>query len=507
MPAAVQAYSNLNPLQLKVAQSYLAMLGRIPDAAPTSGDVNSSNFCSQPIGNGLDFWYCATLNKYGSNASISQVVDMIAGGMAGATFPPVNSVLNSDGSKISPGSKDANNNYLYNSGWGEYIEYLYTFALGRSIEDDPSGVRFWQRAAIDQNQTPGGTAQAILQAATGTAFPSSSHFDQQGSCLNLPDTFNCKYDYQFANQMLMLESAIRLQRGRGIQIAYQDLQTLLRRVSDDPVSFMNAYEKLNTLTLGGIASSCPQNGYNPDGSIRYIPCWEDPGGQPYSPSRIANESSILGGTTAAENLKQHRYLVWYNRKGRMMLAHAYLPSGYPAIQYDSVVSIHGGGWRGGFVEQLQKYNTQFIQQNNGNGPFVVFSPSYGLTSYQLEHPNGQNDIEDFIALISSNSTISRFGVGAVVHKFGVSAGGHLLNSLGFKNDYGRIATFGPVSDLTDVNNVELMRTYTDYYTNQGYKTRPQSIGGLITGKDLVSPVKFPPLNYQYYFFHWSRYAR
>ena len=64
-------------------------------------------------------------------------------------------------------------------------------------------------------------------------------------------------------------------------------------------------------------------------------------------------------------------------------------------------------------------------------------------------------------------------------------------SLGLNNNYGRIATFGPLSDLTDANNVALMRVYIDYYTNQGYKTRPQSIGGLITGKDLVSPAKSP----------------
>ncbi|RYF48225.1 MAG: hypothetical protein EOO27_35850 [Comamonadaceae bacterium] len=249
----------------------------------------------------------------------------------------------------------------------------------------------------------------------------------------------------------MLDAAIRLQRGRNRMIGYQDSQTLLRRVTDSVDSFHDAFAKLDNLTSGFLAVNCPPDGTNPDGTTRFVPCWEAPGGIGYSPSKVSSEALPLPGPSVpvGQNLRVHRYLVWYNRRGCMMLAHMFLPGGYPFTQYATIVSVHPGGWRGGFIEKNQKYNTSFIQASNGYGPFVVFAPAYALSAYQHIAPMSQDDIEDFRGLVASSATQTQFAVNTSVHGFGVSAGGHLLNLLALTRNYGRVGSAGPVSDLRD----------------------------------------------------------
>jgi acetyl esterase/lipase len=461
MPSVVASYPALTPLQTRVAQAYFAVLGRIPDAAPVSGaltsDAGAASFCALPAQNGFDFWYCAAFRSpYGVNATTGQIVDIIGTGMANANLIPLNEVFTGPGGAFGSAGTKNGSTYTLDPGFGDFVAYVYTFMLGRSIDDDPDGERYWHQRAIDvayqadpvnHYADPGETVDAILNAVVSLAQVPSADFDAAGNCLAGPP-FYCRYAYQFANQSKMLEAGVRLQRGRNRMLQYQDSETLLRRVTDNPTSFNDAFTKLDALTNGQAAINCS------------LPCWEAPGGFTYTTSKINNEAQAL---YSNPNVRAHKYLVWYNRAGRMMLAQAFLPGPWPSTKYNSIVSVHGGGWRGGTIEELQRYNWNFANPGNTYGSFVVFAPSYALSANTYTAPAQQNDVDDFLKLVSSAPTRNAFNVTSTVHKFGVSAGGHLLDLLAVKSNQGRVATISPPGDLTNPSSG--LRDYVDRYLN------------------------------------------
>jgi hypothetical protein len=78
----------------------------------------------------------------------------------------------------------------------------------------------------------------------------------------------------------------------------------------------------------------------------------------------------------------------------------------------------------------------------------------------------QEDIEDFISLVKSSSSMNILGVNtSKVSFFGHSSGGHILNLIGSIKDIGLISTLAPVSDLSPLKNTQLLQPWISYYNN------------------------------------------
>ncbi|TFW09507.1 hypothetical protein E4K72_05540 [Oxalobacteraceae bacterium OM1] len=408
MPTAVQGYPALTAKQMSVAKAYLAVFGRAPD-------LGGLNYWSAP-GNGL-----------ADTATVAQAVNYIAKAMATSNLSPVNLVTDANGNFTSGLAATCDMSSTV-TGWDEFVEYMYVYILGKAGVEDMSGLNYWQcQVRSGVFTTPGDLVNAMLAAADGTAPAAGGD--------------------KFHNKMTMLEAAARLQLGRNRALDYQDTQTVIRRVTDTANSFNDAFARLDNLTNGGTSAVGPR--------------WETPASGAYAPSKVLGESNALAGGGYV-----HKYVVWYNRSGRMLLAHVFLPPGYSTTgYYPAIVSVHGGAWRAGFIEKLQKYNTAFTQ-NSGAGKYVVFAPAYALTAYGYASPEQQNDIDDFISLVKSPATMNAFRVDtANVNYFGVSAGGHLLNLIGSTKDLGKVATLYPVSDLASGANTATLLPYISLYLN------------------------------------------
>lgn len=334
---------------------------------------------------GLNYWS----GMLGANATVTTAVTSILNGMSGALLAPV---------RFTGASSDPN---VAKAERSEYVEYVYAGALGKSVEDDRCGIAYWADQ-LSINSDRAALITSILNAAAGTTDPYS-------------------YD-MWSNRMLAVEAATRAQKQRMRSLDAQDSETLVRRVTDTLSSYNDAMNDLDRLTQG-IASPVNQ--------------WD----QAYSPDTVGMQALPLNNTSS---VKEHKYLVWYNRQGQMLLAHVFLPPGYPtASTYRAIVSVHGGAWREGFIEKLQKYNAAIAQQN-----YVVFSPAYRLTNYGYASPAEQNDVEDFISLVKNSSSMFKIDP-TRVGLFGESAGGHLVNLLGSKSNMRCVSTIYPVSDLSD----------------------------------------------------------
>jgi hypothetical protein len=383
LPTYVVNTPALSVTEMSVTKAYLALFGRAPDL------------------DGLNFWS----SSLGANATVARAVNVI-----------------SDGVKLS---------YLSPVGVGnaEYVEYIYSYILGKSIEDDRGGVLYWT-GQLDSGAfaTRGDFVNSLLIAAENTQEVYSHDM--------------------FKNRMLAVESASRLQKSRNRALNYQDTQALVRRVTNTLVSYNDAMTDMNNLT-NGIASPVLK--------------WD----QNYSSSSVlAGAVSLIG-----SNVKNHKYLVWYNRSGQMMLAHAFLPSNFSTgTNFPAVITVHGGGWRGGFIEKLQRYNTSLSESN---AKYVVLAPVYRLSSYTYTSPSMQNDVDDFIQLVKSSASIFKINT-AKIGLFGESSGGHIINLLGSKKNLGCISSLYPPSDLP--NSASSLVPYVNYY-----------VGTNASAQALVSP--------------------
>ena len=404
MPSTVTAYSPLTTKQMSVSKAYIALFGRSPDLG------------------GLNYW-TTTNNGLSESATVSEAVNFIAKKMAGSNIAPISQIVDQSGNFISGVRSTCDTTIV--TGWDEFVEYAYAFVLGKAAEDDMSGVNYWQcQVRSGVYTTPGDLINAIMTAANGATGASAD---------------------KFKNRMTMLEAASRLQLGRSRSLGYQDSQTIIRRVTDTANSFNDAFTVLNQLTNGSASAAGPR--------------WETAASGTYTPSKIFGESAPLSGGGYV-----HKYVVWYNRSGRMLLAHIFLPPNYSTTgTFPAIISVHGGGWRDGFIEKTQKYNTAFTQSS---GQYIVLSPEYSLTSLSYASPEQQNDIDDFITLVKSPATMNAFRVDTSrVNFFGLSAGGHLLNLIGSTKDLGKIATIYPESNLNASANTSLLMPYINAYLN------------------------------------------
>ncbi|WP_188567705.1 alpha/beta hydrolase [Undibacterium terreum] len=410
MPPAAASCPGLTTKEMSVSKAYLALFGRAPDLA------------------GLKYWTTRG-NGLPEDAGVAQAVNFIAISMSGGNLAPINIVTKSDGT------------FTEAATWDQFIEYAYVFILGKGAAEDPQ-INYWQNQQKDvatRSSTPGDLIVALLNAANATAAAEGGD--------------------KFHNKMTMLEAASRLQLcAQHFSLGYQDTQTIIRRVTENGQTFDDAAKALNNLTSTGVASAPG-------------PRWETSGTLgPYTPARVLSESTALanGGTI-------HKSMVWYNRSGRMMLANVFLPPNYSTTGlYPAIISVHGGGWREGFIEKMHEYNAAFTQSS---GQFIVFAPSYALSSYTYTSPESQNDIDDFISLVKSSVTLSTFRSNtSQVNFFGVSSGGHLLNLIGSTKSLGNVATLYPVSDLNSAANFNFLLPFINSYLN-----------GVVA--DTVSPTK------------------
>ncbi|MBC3873150.1 prolyl oligopeptidase family serine peptidase [Undibacterium flavidum] len=441
MPPVAAAYPAPSTQQMYVARAYFMLFGRIPDTS------------------GLNYWVSRVAANNGT--TFIDTVNVISREAAGARLAPIVGYVDSTGTVTDPNIGTCSTSTP--GPWDELVEYVYANALGRAAEDEnlassTEGIRYWQCQA--RFGAYGKNTGQMLDAISNSAAS----------------------DPIYSNRLVFLEAAVRLQLGRGRSLNYHDSNTILVRVRGTNNSFNDAFDVLNQLT----------NGMPVSANVH----WEIPTSGAYTRSNISTNSSPLprleksidDGLTSISGGSVHKYLVWYNRSGRMMLAHAFLPQNYQlsGVYYPTIVSVFGGAWRGGLIEKLQRFNTSFIRTTplaggTAGNNFIVLAPSYRLTSnlYYSSTDSAKNnmpqeDIDDFISLVKRPETMTMLGVDtSKVSLFGHSSGGHILNLLGSTKNMGRIATLAPVSNLAITNNTNTsaLIPYINYYTDaQQYGT-------------------------------------
>jgi hypothetical protein len=301
---------------MHVAKAYFMLFGRIPD-----------------IG-GLNYWVSRVAANNGS--TFIETVNIISREARGTLISPIVSYIDSTGNIINSTNSSCSTSVV--GPWDELIEYVYANALGRAAEDEdlstPSqGMRYWQcearRTTNIVHLTPGHLLNTLSNAAST--------------------------DEIYSNRLLFLESALRLQIGRNRDLNYHDSYTLLQRVRGSTNSFNDAFNLLNQLTNGNVIAQGVRWEIPSSGAYNRVNILNNSSQLPYSEKSISDGATIYGG-------KVHKYLIWYNRSGRMMLAHAFLPQNYQTsnVYYPTIVSVFGGGWRGGLIEKNQRFNTSFV---------------------------------------------------------------------------------------------------------------------------------------------------
>jgi acetyl esterase/lipase len=395
VPSFILGTAPLAPHETHISRVYLALFGRAPELG------------------GLNYWSAQI--PYG--ATLESVYDTIAPFAASIS--------------VSPANED---NFTF-------VKYLYAFVLGKSYEDDPSGVQYWAcQLSNDGSQ--------MTEPTGGTAFCLGGYANRsRGELLNsllaaaagTPDPYS--HDV-FANRMLALEYAGRIQKARAKAVTVPESGSLLRRITNTDASFNESMADLDRLTQSGTGSS-PSRRFDLSYTTAGL----------YSEARPAPLNN---------NVKVHKHLVWYNGSRDMLLAHAYFPPGYLAgSNYTAVVSVHGGGWRNGTPDLIEAFNTGLAAQG-----FVVLAPTYRLTSWGSPYasPSAQDDLADFVNVIKGKASTLKIK-GDKIRLFGHSAGGHLVTLLGTLSNFGCVASVAAPLNLTgnDIPIPGTLDTVMNYY--------------------------------------------
>lgn len=298
-----------------------------------------------------------------------------------------------------------------------FVGMVYNYLFGKCPEEDQAGQDFWTNQ-LNNGVSKGTMIQNILEAVVGI---SGYHADQ------------------LRNRLLVVESICRLQKSENYNLSVQDSRTSVLRVTGTPLSYEEAMGDIYRLLVSKIASTPLTWAVSLTSS------------ELYSRARVPDNTTV----------RQHRYLVWYNRNGEMMLAQAYLPPNFTSVaSHRGIISIHGGGWRQGYPEKLYSYNTAFAE---GTDPsYVVLGMQYRLTAYNYTSPGPEQDAQDFWDLVN-NSPFLKLTSGKV-GMFGESSGGHLACFVGSSVDVPRVFAMYPPVDLRGDPAVSVgLDPYVDYY--------------------------------------------
>lgn len=382
-------------IEQNIALVYLGVFGRAPDL------------------DGLRYWRDSAGLPY--NASLEATYDKIAGAVAGSYLSPVNE---SD---------------------RKWVEYIYTFVLGRApMDDDVGGIDYWtSRLATESRGHIFATIIGAIEGTTGT------------------DEASVRNKQKYLNRKALVFEAVDKQQQPGRQAIpasggifgnaiYITTQSLARRVIDTPASLSAARADLDLLTTPG---------YVPPATRRWSTS--------YSASTIWSGTEPLVGSTSRIN----RSLVWYNRRGNMMIANVVVPSNYPYLaNAKAVISVFGGGWRNGNPEQIQRYNK--VLAENG---FVVFAPTYRTTAMGGREIELQEDIEDFTTLVKAYATSFNVNTNNVF-MFGESAGAQLVAQLGARTNYRCVVAWVPPLDLE--HSTTALQPYVNKYLTGDFSVYP-----------------------------------
>lgn len=313
---------------------------------------------------------------------------------------------------------------IFDADPGVSVALVYYHLFGRVLNDDPAGQAYWTSVLV-------GTGGYGAMVQTIYAIGSTSD-DYYGDTLR--------------NRALAAESVARLQKSQAFDLSGNDARSAVLRVVGAVTSYDAAMVDIYRLLVSRVASTPMSWGQSlTDTSL-------------YSDARTYDNSSI----------RQHRYLVWYNRSGDMMRATVYLPPNFvPTSSHRGIIALHGGGWRQGYPEVIYDYCTQLA---SGTDPsYVVLAPTYRLTAHGGVAPGLQNDVADFYSLVNA---ATRFKLSAgKVSLFGESSGAHLACLLGATQNVHRVLGLYPPINLTGATAVSpTLDPYVDYYASGATQT-------------------------------------
>lgn len=308
----------------------------------------------------------------------------------------------------------------------EVVQQAYAWLLGRNLADYPEGIRHWAcRMPWDGSQAQAEAASDATQASFCAAFGTFTPGQLVETLVAILEQHG---EPVYLQRKRLLQAAMRQQLG-GSQaegapaIERQlDLQSLLRRVTQAPRTLDESLEDLARLATPGAPR--PPAGWR--GSV--------------TAASMRDQARDMG-----RGVRSARGLSWVTKDGEMMLAHAYLPPGYPAgPARPVVVTLHAGGWKEGSPDNIGRINLALAAAG-----YLVLSPTYRLAP-AARSPQPQQDVAQFIALVRDsvrhlNADASR------VHLFGYSAGGHLAALVGTATSVGCVATYGAPLDLAAGN--------------------------------------------------------
>lgn len=399
--------------QKQMALAYLFLFGRAPDTT------------------GLNYWISQTPGSSGTKTFVDSFKTLHAG-IDSSYLEPIN---------------------LPSGAGKDFFADIYVYVLGRAKPDElddpdngnPSGIRYWGEQLDNYSSPPlptestlGGKRARICQ-------------QVYDILANSPPPSDLSY-----NRFLMLEAVVRAQLYYNRVLSFQTSETVMRMVVGTSASFDDAMSVVTSLIINN--NSAPTNQWF----------------KSYTQSGIAaDDGTAYYDNFATNSTTMHKYLAWWNRAGDLLLAHAFLPSGFGSVGSNTqrcVISLHGGGWRGATIERLQSYKV--LLAGAGAAP-VVLSPAFRCTRYQNIHPDAYNDLVDFKAIVEASASIFRINT-AKISYFGESSGGHLALLLGSKVNAGRVFSLYAPVDLTNLTVSQYpgyapsgdLRPYINYYTGE-----------------------------------------
>jgi acetyl esterase/lipase len=203
------------------------------------------------------------------------------------------------------------------------------------------------------------------------------------------------------NRLTVLDCSLRLAKHYGATPRYEDMFTVIRRVTADAATSDEALDRYYDLVR-------PGGPPRPTNALDAL----------YTPQTLSAKGVLK--TFDGASATHFRRMVWWNRSGDPLWAYVVMPTTYLSrSNWPAIVMAHGGGWREGEPDDLQIYATRLAARG-----YVVFLTAYRLTIMPgYSSPAQQRDLADLVGLVKASP--AAFGIDpAKVGLFGLSAGGH-----------------------------------------------------------------------------------